>query len=222
MPHPPILRGIQLLMQALKQAGHRVVEWEPYKHRDGVTLTQRLFSGDGGAALKRSLAKSGEPPVPFIKASLEAARGPLEIATLWNIQMERTAYQKAYLARWQQQSHIDAWIQPVAPHAAVKHDQYRYYGYTSILNLLDWPAVVIPVTTADQNQDVKNVQYQGRSDLDTSNHQNYDADSYHGAPVAVQLVGRRLREEYLLGLAEQVHQALLSTSDLPSFPRSQI
>ena len=42
-------------------------------------------------------------------------------------------------------------------------------------------------------------------------YQNYDADVYHGAPVAIQLVGRRLQEEFLLGLAEQVHQALIST-----------
>ena len=210
MPHPPILRGIQMLIHSLKQAGHTVVEWEPYKHSYGVELAGKMFRGDGGATLRNSLAKSGEPPLPSIKRILESNSKPTDIATVWSFQSERSAYQKEYLAKWRQQSHIDGWIQPIAPHAAVIHDQYKYYGYTLIQNVLDWPSVSIPVTYADKTQDIKNMEYQCTSDLDKNIHHDYDADIYHGAPVAVQLVGRRLQEEYLLGLAEQIGQVLIS------------
>lgn len=208
MPHPPILRGVQQLVDALRQAGHTVVEWKPYKHQYGVGLASKLLSADGGVSNRRTLALTGEPPVPLLKQVVESNSTGLDLRTVWALQSEKTTYQREYLAVWQQQPHIDGWIQPVAPHAAVKHDEYKYYGYSTIINLLDWPAVTIPVTFADKNRDVKDPQYKGISELDTTIHQDYDADIYHGAPVAVQLVGKRLQEEYLLGLAEQLGLAL--------------
>ncbi|CAF1132731.1 unnamed protein product, partial [Didymodactylos carnosus] len=44
--------------------------------------------------------------------------------------------------------------------------------------------------------------------LDTEIHNDYDADIYHGAPVSIQVIGRRLQEEYVIGLAEQIGIAL--------------
>lgn len=51
---------------------------------------------------------------------------------------------------------LDAIIAPVAPHAAIRHNQFKYYGYTTIVNLLDFTSVVVPVTFADRDVDVKN------------------------------------------------------------------
>ena len=167
-----------------------------------------LFSADGGVTIRRTLASAGEPPVPSIKPVAESSSPGLDLRTVWSLQSEKTTYQSEYLSIWQKQPHIDAWIQPVAPHAAVKHDEYKYYGYSTIINLLDWPAVVIPVTFADKTRDLQDLQYTGISELDTTIHQEYDADIYHGAPVAVQLIGRQLQEEYLLGLSEQIGRAL--------------
>jgi amidase len=45
-------------------------------------------------------------------------------------------------------------------------------------------------------------------DLDAKIYGNYDPDIYHESPVGIQLVGKRLQEEYLIGLAEQVGEAL--------------
>ena len=36
----------------------------------------------------------------------------------------------------------------------------------------------------------------------------YDADKMHGLPIGVQVVGRRLEEERVLGWMEKVHNAL--------------
>ncbi|CAF3345770.1 unnamed protein product [Rotaria socialis] len=209
MPHPPILRGIQQVIISLQKAGHTVVEWQPYKHKYATELTTAILFADGGAAIRRSIESSGEPAIPDIKQLLELKRPPIDLETLWKLQSEKYTYQKEYLNFWQQQSHIDGWILPVAPHTAVKHGDYKYYAYTSIINLLDWPAMTIPVTFADKEIDVKDMQYKSINDLDAKVYEGYDADIYDGAPVGIQLVGRRLQEEYLVGLAEQIGQALL-------------
>ena len=48
MPHPPIQRGIEIVVHALKNAGHEVVEWEPYQHQRGIDLIFSVFRQDGG------------------------------------------------------------------------------------------------------------------------------------------------------------------------------
>jgi amidase len=209
MPHPPILRGIQQVVTALRNAGHTVVEWQPHKHKYGAGLLTAIAFLDRGASVKRALESSGEPAVSNIKAALELNLPINDLMSSWKLQSEKNMYQKEYLALWQQRSHIDAWISPVAPHAAVKHNDYTYYGYTSVVNVLDWPAVTIPVTFADKEKDIKDIQYKSANDLDMKIYENYDADIYHGGPVGIQVVGKRLQEEYLIGLAEQIAEALM-------------
>jgi amidase len=208
MPHPPILRGIQMIITALQKAGHTVVEWQPYKHKYAGDLSFQIFFADAGAAIRRALAFSDEPPIPSIKEAFASNAQPIDLASFWKLQSDRYTYQKEYLAIWQQRSHIDGWILPVAPHAAVKHDDYKYYAYTSVINVLDWSAVSIPVTFADKEKDIKDMQYESINELDAKIYDGYDADIYDGAPVGVQLVGKRLQEDYLLGLAEQISEAL--------------
>jgi amidase len=208
MPHPPILRGIQMIIATLRKAGHTVVEWQPYKHKYACDLGSLILFADRGAAIRRVLASSDEPVISNIKETLESNLPANDLASFWKLQNDKYTYQKEYLALWQQQSHVDGWILPVAPHAAIKHDDYKYYAYTTVINLLDWPAVSIPVTFADKEKDIKDMQYKSINELDAKIYNDYDADIYDGAPVGVQLVGKRLQEDYLLGLAEQIGEAL--------------
>ncbi|CAF1255209.1 unnamed protein product [Didymodactylos carnosus] len=208
MPHPPVLRAIRLAVDTLRKAGHTVVEWQPYKHGYAVVLMGSIFTADGGEDLRNALALSGEPPIPQIEPLLGPGATRLELNTVWDIQSKKYKYQQEYLAIWQEISHVDGWIHPVAPHAAIKHNNSKYYGYTAVVNLLDWPAVALPVTFADKETDGNDATYKGISPLDTEIHNDYDADIYHGAPVSVQVIGRRLQEEYVIGLAEQIGIAL--------------
>lgn len=66
-------------------------------------------------------------------------------------------FQKAYMEYWNGTAAlsgsgrpVDAIIMPVAPFAAAREKRYRYYGYTSIINLLDytsWYAVTASFPT---------------------------------------------------------------------------
>ncbi|CAF4559326.1 unnamed protein product [Rotaria sp. Silwood1] len=157
-----------------------------------------------------TVVECGEPVIPNFKKDYELNVPVIDLGSLWNLHSEKYKYQKEYLTVWQQQSHIDAWILPVASCSAVKHDDFKYFGYTGVINLLDWPATTISVTFADKDKDIKNMQYKSMSDLDKETYKAYDSDIYDGEPVGIQLVGKRFQEEYLLGLAEQIGEALVA------------
>jgi amidase len=152
----------------------------------------------------------------------------LEIA---KINVAKREYQKLYMDYWNSTSEltgtgrpVDAVICPAAPHAAVIPTQYSHVGYTSVINVLDYTSVVIPVTQADKSVDV-NVSREFLGELDENSYKNCeriqarfrdaitdnaadDADVYDGAPAGVQMFGRRLQEEKMLVLAEYVGSAV--------------
>lgn len=37
-PHPPVDRALDVVVEALKKAGHEIVEFEPYEHEKGAWL----------------------------------------------------------------------------------------------------------------------------------------------------------------------------------------
>lgn len=87
--------------------------------------------------------------------------------------VRKREYQKEYLDYWNDTAAVtgtgrpvDAWILPAAPFTAARRERYDYYGYTTITNVLDYPTVVIPVTTANKNVDVRNESYKALNDQD--------------------------------------------------------
>jgi len=62
--------------------------------------------------------------------------------------------------------------------------------------------VTVPVTEVDKGVDGKLEGFQALNEIDQKTQDTYDPEVYHGAPVAVQLVGRRLQEEKMLALAK--------------------
>lgn len=76
------------------------------------------------------------------------------------INVKKRQYQKAYLDYWQSTiaatgtgRPVDGVLCAAAPHAAVIPAKYRYIGYSSFVNVLDYTSAIIPVTTADQTVD---------------------------------------------------------------------
>lgn len=103
---------------------------------------------------------------------------------------------------------VDAFIMPVAPHAAVMPGRYLYTGYTQVVNLLDYSAAVIPVTRADKSVDTIDPDYIPLNDLDAKNWAWYDPEAYDGAPVGLQIVGRKYEEEKIWAIAKIVDAIL--------------
>ncbi|KAH9863702.1 hypothetical protein J1614_009634 [Plenodomus biglobosus] len=213
LPHPPILRGIDLVVDALEKAGHKVSPWTPYKHDFAVDFMDKLFTADGSTDIAGDISASGEPVVPNISTLVNPDLPKASMNQLWDMQSQKWNYQMEYLAQWrdfeaQTGQELDCIIAPVAPSAAIRHDQFAYYGYTIVINLLDLTSAVVPVTFADESVDMKKAAYEPLNELDGKVQAEYDAGAYHGAPVAVQVIGKRLSEEKTLAIAEEVGRLL--------------
>lgn len=165
----------------------------------------------------------GEGPIEQLKASDIAAVNIAirelrkEYMEYWNTTTELTSTGRP----------IDAVICPVAPFPAARPEQYHYYGYTVWVNVLDYTAVVIPVTTVDKEVDKTDSSFEPANETDRAVHESCECFSagvpyadlhsdcspddpkiYDGAHVSLQLVGRRLEEEKMLAIAEHVAFAL--------------
>ena len=117
---------------------------------------------------------SGEPmasqvAVAFSNAPKEQANGTKIAET----NVAKREYQKEYMEYWNSTIEltdtgrpVDALIMPVAPFAAPRPERYRYYGYSTIVNTLDYSSCVIPVTNVDEAVDVVDEHFKPESDHD--------------------------------------------------------
>lgn len=106
------------------------------------------------------LEASGEPVIPHIKPLVDPTATTKSMKQIWDVQLEKWQYQCDYLSEIRKLEEtlgreLDAIIAPVAATAAVRHDQFKYYGYATAINLLDFTSVVVPVTFADKELDPK-------------------------------------------------------------------
>ncbi|KAM5350724.1 hypothetical protein ACJ41O_007229 [Fusarium nematophilum] len=214
--HPPVSRALMRVADTLERLGHSVMEWKPPSHKRGVDIAYDIYTFDGGRDVHKAFSLSGEPISDQIVENY--GREPSAEKTASQIaatNVAKRAYQKEYMEYWNSTSALTgtdepvvALIAPVAPFAAARPGKYDYTGYTIFANVLDYSCAVIPVTACDREVDLLDANYVPFSDLDERVWRNYDADVYHGAPVGVQLVCRRLEEEKVLGLAAMVMREL--------------
>ena len=66
---------------------------------------------------------------------------------------------------------IDVILCPACPGVAPSLDTSRYWGYVSQWNLLDYPALVFPVTTVDPALDERDEGYEPKNEQDRYNHE---------------------------------------------------
>lgn len=66
---------------------------------------------------------------------------------------------------------LDAIVAPITPTAAIRHNQFKYYGYATAINVLDFTSVVVPVTFADKNVDVGPTNFVPLTDMDAAVHE---------------------------------------------------
>ncbi|CAH0022490.1 unnamed protein product [Clonostachys rhizophaga] len=203
-PTPPVARALEQAVAKLKQAGHALVDWDPKWHRSLLSLHSRMLAADGGRSVTNLLAPTGEP----LRKELEEiyAQGvELGAYDMWQLQLKRNIISGEYLSQWND-SNIDAILCPTTPYSTVENGKFAYLGYTSVWNVLDYPAVSFPCgVNADKAIDTV---YAAKEPLSQIDAQVHNADGVHGMPVSLQLVGRRLEDEKTLMMTEVVLKAL--------------
>ncbi|KAG8968439.1 hypothetical protein FRC03_007381 [Tulasnella sp. 419] len=218
-PHPPIVKEMRRVANALKQAGHEVVDWQPLEHQQGWDLIAKLYLLDSGAEYHQTLAESGEPAVPGTSWILQQSpTTPLTIPDTWKLNLEREAFRARALRHWNEtklrtksERPVDCILSPVHATLAVPHDGVRWWGYSSHWNILDLPGVVFPSGGRLRSEDWEGVGFEGgapRNQVEAEVMEQWDPKTYQGAPISLQLVGRRHNEEKLLAMLRVVEDSV--------------
>jgi amidase len=228
LPQPPIRWAMKTLEQKVIAAGHEVIPWI-IDQKTALSILLRVFTSDASGDIDRTRALSGEPPQNVITATFPFAP-PLTLLESWSLACERLDFQASVLEQWRQTSQVgtsaeimDVFIAPVNPSVAPRHGHYakgRYLGYTGTLNVLDFTACTVPIGFVDakvlehQPDQGETLDAQGKeipasqSELDQYTRSIYNAETYEGLPVTVQVVGRRMEEEKVLGVATLLEKLL--------------
>jgi amidase len=217
-PHPPVSRALKEVSEKLKNTpGVEIVDWKPYKHDHAWEIISSLYFADGAKEEKEAIEASGEPwrPLSHFIITEQPCCKELTVPELWSWTIKREAYRAEYAALWNKtavdgdaDSAVDVILCPAGPGAAPPLNHARYWGYTSQWNLLDYPALVFPVTKVTQEKDLAETDYKPMNDQDEFNHKLYSPATYVDAPVSLQLVGRRYEDEKIFEAMEFVQEAI--------------
>lgn len=167
-PHPPITNALNSVVAKLKKLpGVSIIPWKPHLHDEAWAIISSLYYADAGEEDASVMAESGEPWRPLTKWIIKENPCVKNLSTgeLAYWQEERELYRKEYSNAWNAtatgrnidtgalEGLMDVILCPAGPGVAPSHNTAKYWGYTSQWNLLDYPAVVFPVTKSNKNVD---------------------------------------------------------------------
>lgn len=218
-PHPPMIRALKEVAEACRKAGMDVVDWDcealGLDHRKGWDIISELYWPDGGKEALDLLSEVGEPILPLTKFIIHEQPTVKDHTQgeLWELCLKRDTYRAVYSRAWastgaKDGNEVDVILCPPSFGAATPHDQSRYWGYTAIWNLLDYPGAVFPVTTVDPAKDLKDVNYVPVNDEDKFVYDMYSPEKYANAPVSLQVIGRRQQDEKTLAALKEIERAM--------------
>ncbi|KAH8832735.1 general amidase [Flagelloscypha sp. PMI_526] len=225
-PYPPVRRAQEMVKNALEKAGHQVISWQAFKHKEACDILRQIWASSDPEELKAHLSRSGEPRLRSMdpsydpsseppKPSNSKSKPPSTAGQLYKLHNKRAAACEEYLQQWNASISstttgrpIDAIIAPVAPWPAPPHGKNIYADYTMVWNMLDYTAMSVPVTTVDPELDVALHRDKFLNKMDELCWELYDPSLFKNAPVGIQIVGRTLEEEAAIRFSEIVETAL--------------
>lgn len=201
-PHPPVTRVLKESVETIQKAGIKVVEWKPWEHKRGWDIISALYFNTNGRSYYEAMDASAEPWSDLSKWILpENVNAKDRTHEETNaLVVERDEYKKEYLRRLNEAG-IDFILAPTSIGASMPIQKSRYWHYTAQWNLLDYPAIVMPAGQADATKDVKDADYEPRSDIDKFFYDIYEPRTFESAPVGLQLIGRTYYDEELASAA---------------------
>lgn len=208
---PPIRRGMDFAIEKLKAAGAKVVDFKALHTQLAMDTVNKMYACDGNYKQRELLAASGEPLTKLTRWSLNfgdssrmydaTQNRELNVARDWL----RTVYTQHLVNH-----KIDFVLSPVSHNVAPQPERAYNWSYTALWNLLDFPSLAFQTGLyQDPSIDVwGEVEYKCRNALEELESQEYDPKLYVGAPIALQLTGRRYYDEEVIAAAKSIVEQL--------------
>lgn len=164
--HPPMARALKTAVDKLKDAGYEVVDYKRYRVEDAWDILAKLFFTDGGKAVKAAVETSGEPLFKGVEMLIDISKD-LTATELWQLVNRRNALRNDYARHWSE-SKVDVLLCPPAVGPAQVCGTTKYFTYTGIWNVLDYPAAIFPTGLRVEPTDrpVKRTEFLGPQDKD--------------------------------------------------------
>ncbi|CAI5760227.1 unnamed protein product [Candida verbasci] len=211
---PPIRRALNEVVEKLIAAGVKVVEFTPPKAKLAFETVNKMYTCDGNYMQRKFLADSGEPLTKLTKWNLNYGDGAKHYTVKENRELNvirdnlRTEYTK-FLVK----NKIDFIISPTYSNVAPHSEEVYNWSYTALYNILDFPTLAFQTGVfQDPNVDKwteEDLKYKFRSDLEKLENENYKPDEFIGAPVGLQLTGRRYFDEEVIAAGKLIVNDIL-------------
>ncbi|KAM0751544.1 amidase [Meredithblackwellia eburnea MCA 4105] len=216
-PTRPIRRAMEGLVQKLKENEEEfeVVEFQPYKSRDAWYIIRQLYFVDGGRRVKDLTCNSEtkETLHPLTDWLLnDAGTKPVDDITdthkLWELNVVRETYRAEYSLHWNSQ-HVDVVLCPVAPYPAPPHGEAKWWSYTSLWNLVDYPGFAFPSgLVVDPELDKETESYTPLNEDDELVYTSYAPERFANAPISLQLVAKKYRDEDVVEALARIEELI--------------
>ncbi|CAE7007194.1 hypothetical protein PTNB85_01385 [Pyrenophora teres f. teres] len=215
--HPPVKRALAAAVKALEAQGHEIIPISAAQAHvaDGLALafgffmfddTGMKFVTDGGEPTVRSVAQSMEAYHSFKSNFLDDIADTQGFHRIAALNCKRELIQENWRKMWKDHK-LDGVIGPAAQNTAIPHDTYGLPPYTLLLNVLDYPAAVLPFSKASADLDSQPfVLGPGQSGPP------YDPKATDGAPASIQVFTNKMRDEECLQVAAIVDDCLRAVS----------
>ncbi|EUC29879.1 hypothetical protein COCCADRAFT_39810 [Bipolaris zeicola 26-R-13] len=204
--HPPVKRALAEAVRLLEAQGHYIYNISaPKAHvADAVAVGFEFFFLDDTGA--KHIDASGEPLIRSVKQGMEAwgafknsflddiahLEGVKRVAAL---NVKRHIIADEWRSLWKDEK-LDVVIGPSAQHTAVRHDTYGLPPYTLLLNVLDYPACVIPFGKSSSKLDPEPL-VMGPGQCGP----NYEPELMDSLPTSIQVYTNKMRDEECLKFA---------------------
>ncbi|KAF4851885.1 putative amidase [Colletotrichum siamense] len=215
-PHPPVTRALKHAVAKLKDAGIKVVDFEPYNHKEGAEIIQTLYFPDAAATQRELLEKGGEP-VAFLTewAFAYSKPEPLSIRENWELNVRRDNFRDAYHKTMKDRG-VDFILCPAYVGPPARLGEAQYWHYTTIWNILDQPSMIFPTGIhVDPAIDLVEEDYKPRSAEDEREYKKYTPEDFKDAPIALQLAGKHFRDEDTIAASEMVSRIIQHLTKSP-------
>ncbi|EGV63174.1 amidase [Yamadazyma tenuis] len=206
---PPIARGLKETAAKLENAGVKIVEFKPIKSKLAYDVVHQMYTADGNIGTKACFQKSGEPIVRLTKNYLNYGKGSKGLTVTENRELNdiRNELRQEY-TEFLVKNDIDFIISPTYANVAPKPKEIYNWSYTSLFNILDFPTLVFQTGLFQDPKvdkwDDSFKDYKFRSPSEELELTSYDPKEFVGAPIGLQLSGKRYTDEDVVAAGKTI------------------
>lgn len=212
-PTPPIARALKTVAEKLQAAGVKVVTFEPIETQLARDTVCKMYSCDGNYMQRKLLSDSGEPLTKLTKWALNFGDGAREYGAAENrtLNLIRDLLKQQY-TDYLNENNVDFILSPTYSNVAPRPEEIYNWSYTSLFNLIDLPTLVVQTglfqDPAVDKWDEAHASYEYRSDLEKLELNNYEPEKFKGAPIGLQISGRRYFDEDVVAAGKTIVDVL--------------